>query len=147
MAQCVTASDAPVLSLSFNNSEEKAASYLSRERYSLRTATSSIVKIDFVEGSEAVVGLQFDLEIGDDFNRELVLDSCGGQLASGHQITCSITQKNNLRVIVASVTNLPISTGMLAEISLGGLNSQPQIIKESVQMGNSQAQAVTAEIL
>ena len=107
---------------------------------SAREQRGGNVEIAFVEGETAVVGLQFDLKIRDAAG---AVSACGS-LPSGHSVTCNDIASDTLRVIVFSVENAPIETGVLVAFPSAGV---AKIVEGSVQMGDANAQAVEPEVL
>lgn len=117
------------------------------KKVSAASKSQNNVQVDFVEGDTPVVGLQFDLSLGEKVEAtESSISSCGGRLPSGHQIICSVTSNGNVRVIVFSGSNAVIRTGTIATISTRGKGSV-SFVKDSVQLGDAEANPVRTEIL
>lgn len=130
----------PVLSLHMGGSGDA-------KQLASKSRSGGSIQVDFVEGDTPVVGLQFDLALdGKGSFTESTISGCGGRLSSGHQAICSITGEGNVRVIVFSATNAVIRTGTLASIRASGKGSV-SIIKDSVQLGDADANPVRAEVL
>ncbi|GAB4170232.1 MAG: hypothetical protein Kow0020_04420 [Wenzhouxiangellaceae bacterium] len=128
----------PILAIS----SEKAGTPIQELGRSIDRSSNRLV-VDFVEGDEDVVALQFDVVIKGK-SPQIDISNCGAGLPKTHFANCVIRSDGSVRVLVESATNAPLATTNIGWIEVSRA-ADFSFKKDSIVMSNISAHAVDFE--
>lgn len=142
----VTADEQPVLSLNgVGNSNAKSAVAL-YARGSRQPQAYNLYSIDFVPGSSAVAGVNFDV-IFKGNEADIKISNCGDSVKSSHVARCEMVEPNRLRVLIFSAPVQELAASSLVTFEIAGSVRSAQIDQASVAVSNLNGDVISAEIL